>query len=167
MTATALHLAVWSVPLMEVSPVRPGHACQKETSPGQELDQEWETAEFPERPNGWCVLLYSHPSSLNFPAAGLSCFPIREAREEKAPQVTGPFLACWLALSAVLPLGFCPDSFPRGGVTSCALGDNSLPRPVSEPQRSPVMAKQMPWPSFRPPPPLLFGFWRTKEPLSE
>lgn len=75
-----------------------------------------------QRPSSWCILLYSHPLALNFPAAAWSCFSIggriRESRQA-APFLPG--LSGLFFLRLPPSLGLHQPPFQGGGVTSCAL----------------------------------------------
>lgn len=129
-------------PWKEVSP-QPcwGHACQQKTSPWQETRVE----------NGWnpretqqCLLLLSTELlSLNFPAAALSCFPIRNWRREgPVGHPAHSSLGLWCFLPTVSQQ-FCPVSFPGSRLRSWALGDSFLYSAVTEIQGIPLLAKQI------------------------
>lgn len=118
-----------------------------------------------------CVLLNSHPLSLNFPAAALSCFPIGETGEEKVPQVTGPFLP---GLSGLFfPPSFLQDSAqPRSQVAELHLVPWEIvlfTAPWLDEDPTPGQANTVPILSVLTvhSPPLLVGIWRTKEPVSK
>lgn len=74
-----------------------------------------------QRPSSWCILLYSHPLALNFPAAALSCFSIRgQIRESRQVATFLPGLSGLFFLQLLLPLPLPPlartppASFPGG-----------------------------------------------------
>lgn len=86
-----------------------------------------------QRPSSWCILLYSHPLALNFPAAALSCFSIRgRIRESRQVATFLPGLPGLFFLQLPPSLGLHQPRFQ--GVELHLVPCNSPHGPVAEPQ---------------------------------
>lgn len=114
-----------------------------------------------QRPSSWCILLYSHPLALNFPAAALPCFSIRGRIRESLKVATFlPELSGFSSYSCPRPSHSASLGLPQPllqGVELHLVPCNSPHGPVAEPQGIPLLAQRIPLCLSVPSPLLGFG----------
>lgn len=170
-------------PIGSLPTVRPGHTARGRRL-RQEERREWETAERPERQRGCCVVLYSHPLALSFPAAALSCFPIRNGRAPQVqvrplpPRRMGPRPRGGDGEGQGAPCSFRPQAFPREpadllqeGQAGLVPSEIVLPTALSESQGSHWWPSRHPLrpvrPSCGPSATSAVCIWGTEQPLPQ